>query len=253
MSRMDRYYEKHPEDLKRTHKNSKLYDEVYNNADYDNVESVNLSAGKRVNINDIKELLERRDLYSNDRDYRIVKPEKEVENKIQYYEIEEPESYDLNEMIGKAKEERPVEEKRRSLADTQVLTLKELVNSKSYAEKESLDSKDVKDLLDTIYDTNLIKTEDGDGLLDGLKSTGKTIVSQSIKQVLDDAKKEEEKPEMDTSFFTSSLGFTNDDLQNVNDTLNDLKESNEKTTQFLIILAILFIMVVIFIIIKFVL
>ena len=252
MSRMDRYYEKHPEDLKRTHKNSKLYDEVYNNADYDNVENLNLNVGKRVNINDIKELLERRELYNNDRDYRIVKPEKEVENKIQYYEIEEPSTYDLNEMIGKAREERPVEEKRRSLADTQVLTLKELVNSKSYAEKKSLDSKEVKDLINTIYDTNLLKSDDGDGLLDSLKSTGKTIMSPSIKQVLEDAKKEEQ-PEMDTSFFTSSLGFKDEDLKNVNDTLNDLKESNEKTTQFLIILAILFIMVVIFIIIKFVL
>lgn len=252
MSRMDRYYEKHPEDLKRTHKNSKLYDEVYNNADYDNVESLNLNVGKRVNVNDIKELLERRELYSNDRDYRIVKPEKEVEKKFQYYEIEEPSSYDLNEMIGKAKEERPTEEKRRSLADTQALTLKELVNSKSYAEKDALDEKDMRDLINTIYDTNLLKSDEGDGLLDGLKSSGKTVVSSSIQQVLDDAKKEEE-PEMDNSFFTSSLGFKDEDLKNVNDTLNDLKESNEKTTQFLIVLAILFIMVVIFIIIKFVL
>lgn len=251
MSRMDRYYEKHPEDLKRTHKNSKLYDEVYNNANYDNVENINLNVGKRVNVNDIKELLEKRELYNNDRDYRIVKPDSVVEQKIQYYEIEEPSAYDLNEMIGKAKEERPVEEKRRSLADTQALTLKELVNSKSYAEKESLDSKEVRDLLNTIYDTNLLRSDDGDDLLDGLKSTGKTIVSPSIKQVLEDAKKEEE-PEMDNSFFTSSLGFKDEDLKNVNDTLNDLKESNEKTTQFLIILAILFIIAVIFIIIKFV-
>ena len=41
-SRMDRYYENHGADAKRTNKNSRLYKDLYNNKDYDNVENLNL-------------------------------------------------------------------------------------------------------------------------------------------------------------------------------------------------------------------
>lgn len=255
-SRMDRYYETHPEEFKRTKKNTDLYDDIYTTKNYDNIEHVDLNVGKRIDIRDIKELLEKREGYNDIKDYRIVKPEEPVSRKVRYYEEESTGTHDLNEMFEKAKEERPVEEKRRHLEDTQVLTLQELVSRKSYAKKTKIDKEEIKDLINTIYDTNLLSSDNGDGLLDSLKSTGQTIVSTSIRQVLDDAKKEEkqEKNEMDNSFFTSSMGFKEKELEEFKSNSEEsIEESNSKTYTFLIILMIISILVFGFIIIKFML
>lgn len=246
-SRMDRYSKNYSEELSRTNKHGKLYDELYEDKNYTNIESASLDVGKEIDLEDIKELLNKRSSYNELRDYRIIKPEEPVERKIET-PIEEENNHDINEMIVKAKEEKPMEDKIRSLADTQILTLQELVSSKSYAHKESLKKEEVEDLINTIYNTNLLSTSEGDGLLDDLKSTGKTVISPSIKQILDDAKKSME-ADMDNSFFTSSLGFKKQDLDNASD---EIDESDTKTTRFLIILGILFITIVILIIIKFV-
>ena len=239
-SRMDRYSEKYSNELSRMDKHGKLYDELYEDKNYSNIESASLEVGREIDLDDIKELLNKRSSYNELRDYRIIKPEEPVERKIEVMEEDES-NHDINEMIVKAKEERPKEDKIRSLADTQILTLQELVSSKSYANKESLKKEEVEDLINTIYNTNLLSTSEGDGLLDDLKSTGKTVVSPSIKQILDDAKKSME-ADMDNSFFTSSLGFKKQDLDNEND---EVEESDEKTTRFLLILGALFVTIVI--------
>jgi len=246
-SRLERYSEKYSNELSRTNKHGKLYDELYNDKDYSDIESASLDVGKEINLEDIKELLNKRSSYNELRDYRIIKPEQDTVRSLEKEEVEES-SHDINEMIYKAKEEKPKEDKVRSLADTQVITLQELVSSKSYANKEQLNKEEVKDLINTIYNTNLLNSKEGDGLLDDLISTGNTAVSPSIKQILDDAKKNMES-DMDNSFFTSSLGFKKKDLE---DAENEISESDEKTTKFLIILGVLFIAIVLLIIIKFV-
>ena len=246
-SRMDRYYENHGEETKRTNKNSTLYKDLYSNRDYDNVENLNLNVGKEININDVKDMLEKRDKYRDVKDYRIVKPEEPVMRRVRYYEEDEPNSHDINEMIGQAKVDRPAEEKRRSLEETQVLTLEELISKKSYAKKKKLDKAEMEDLVNTIYDTQML-SEDG-GLFDDLKSTGKTVMAPSIKQVLEEAKEEmKDAEDMDNSFFTSSLGLKKSDFE---DSEDELDEGEDKTLKFIIILAIIFVIVVLFILIKF--
>jgi hypothetical protein len=244
---MDRYYENHGEETKRTNKNSTLYKDLYSNKEYDNVENLNLNVGKEININDVKDMLEKRDKYRDAKDYRIIKPEEPVMRRVRYYEEDEPNSHDINEMIGQAKVERPAEEKRRSLEETQVLTLEELISKKSYAKKKKLNKSDMEDLVNTIYDTQML-SEDG-GLFDDLKSTGKTVMAPSIKQVLEEAKEEAKDAEdMDNSFFTSSLGLKKSDFDEVEE---GTEESEDKTLKFVTILAVIFVIVVLFIIIKF--
>ena len=85
-SRMDRYYESHPEDMKRTNKNSKLYDDLYGSSYYENIESASLNVGKEIDIHEVKDLLNKREAYKELRDYRIVKPEAPVTRKVKYYE-----------------------------------------------------------------------------------------------------------------------------------------------------------------------
>nr|MBP3259142.1 hypothetical protein [Bacilli bacterium] len=245
-SRMDRYYENHGEETKRTNKNSTLYKDLYSNKEYDNVENLNLNVGKEININDVKDMLEKRDKYRDVKDYRIIKPEEPVMRRVRYYEEDEPNSHDINEMIGQAKVERPAEEKRRSLEETQVLTLEELVSKKSYAKKKKLNKSDMEDLVNTIYDTQML-SEDG-GLFDDLKSTGKTVMAPSIRQVLEEAKEEmKDAEDMDNSFFTSSLGLKKSDFEEVEES----EEGDDKTLKFITILAVIFVIVVLFILIKF--
>jgi len=243
---MDRYYENHGEETKRTNKNSTLYKDLYSNKEYDNVENLNLNVGKEININDVKDMLEKRDKYRDVKDYRIIKPEEPVMRRVRYYEEDEPNSHDINEMIGQAKVDRPVEEKRRSLEETQVLTLEELISKKSYAKKKKLNKSDMEDLVNTIYDTQML-SEDG-GLFDDLKSTGKTVMAPSIRQVLEEAKEEmKDAEDMDNSFFTSSLGLKKSDFEEVEES----EEGDDKTLKFITILAVIFVIVVLFILIKF--
>ena len=192
-------------------------------------------------------MLEKRDKYRDAKDYRIIKPEEPVMRRVRYYEEDEPNSHDINEMIGQAKVERPAEEKRRSLEETQVLTLEELISKKSYAKKKKLNKSDMEDLVNTIYDTQML-SEDG-VLFDDLKSTGKTVMAPSIKQVLEEAKEEAKDAEdMDNSFFTSSLGLKKSDFDEAEE---GSEESEDKTLKFVTILAVIFVIVVLFIIIKF--
>jgi len=244
---MDRYSNNYTNPTSRMDKHGKLYDELYEDKNYTNIESASLEVGREIDLDDIKELLSKRSSYNELRDYRIIKPEEPVDRTLEPV-IDDENNHDINEMIDKAKEERPKEDKVRSLADTQVLTLQELVSNKSYANKDSLNKEEVKDLINTIYNTNLLSSTEGDGLLDDLKSTGKTVISPSIKQILDDAKKNMES-DMDNSFFTSSLGFKKQDLEAETD---EIDESDAKTTKFLITLGVVFIIIVVLIIIKFV-
>ena len=69
-------------------------------------------------------------------------------------------------------------------------------------------------------------------LLDDLKSNENTVSSgsESIKKLLEEAKKseskKEEKTEIDKSFYTSSLGFKEDDFEELTDIKNHLKTNN---------------------------
>lgn len=249
MSRMDRYSEQHSKNLNRTNRNSELYNKIYADKNYDSIETYSVNVGKEIDIRDVKEMLKKRELYGEVKDYRIVKPREEVSRRVKYQDVVSEGNHDINEMIGKAKEERPDELRRRHLDDTQVLTLQELVSKKQYAKKTKLDKEEMKDLINTIYDTNLISSDNEQGLLDSLKSTGKTVVSPDIKKVLDEAKKDDT-TEMDKSFFTSSLGFKDKDLERIN-SYDEVDDSNEKTNRFLFILGTVFIVLVLFILIKF--
>lgn len=249
-SRMDRYYKKNQDSYKRTSKNSDLYDNMYEAKDYDNIEKASLNVGKEIDLNDIKTLFDKRENYQEAKDYRIVKPKPTVTTEVKYYEQDDLNSHDINDMLNKAKEDNKIPDKKRSLDETQVLTLEELVKSKDYGNKTQLDEDDMKDLINTLYDTNLLKNDKGDGLLDNLKSTGDTTVSPSIKQVLDDAKKSDT-GEMDKTFFTNSMGFKKNELKKLEETEEEVEDSNIGTTIFLVILGIAFAATVVYILLKF--
>lgn len=246
-TRMERYYQNEQEDFKRTDKNADLYREIYEDKKYDNIETLaTLDVGKEIDLDDLKALLKER----NEADKRyLVKPRQELKEVEQ--DMIDTSVYDIRELMDKAKNDQKDDVKLRKLAETQAFTLQELISQKDYSNKTTIDKEDVKDLIDTICNTNLLKGDDGLGLLDDLKSTGNTMISPNIKKILDEAKEEERTTEeIDKSFYTSSLGFKQTDFDSMEDD-EDLESSNKLTTWFLVILSLIFLAAIIYIIIKY--
>lgn len=257
-SRMDRYNYS-SDTAKRTSKNSSLYDDIYESREYGklsdvkdiNVDTLSVTTSHQVDIEEVKALLEKRDSYQKNR--RIVKEQPTITKESKVYE-EEIKNYDLNDMISKAREGKKEEYRPRSLADTQVLTLKEIVTQKDYSNKSKLDDDEVKDLVDTIYRNNLL--EDG-GLLDDLKSSGNTIADPNIKEILKEKKEEMEKSNdevegIDKTFFTSSLGFKKSDFEEMSDDFDDSSKGSKIATFFLIISCLIFVGLIVYVIINYV-
>lgn len=255
-SRMERYYPT-DEKLKRSTKNALLYDEIYDDKKYDEVDNVKdinadtiatLDVGKQIDIREVQALLEKRSTYQNKRE--LVKEKLPETRENIYYETGNK-SYDINDVLAEAKENTKEEERPRSLAETQVLTLQELINKKDYSNKNKLNENEVKDLIDTIYSTNLLSSDEGTGLLDELKSTGNTTVDSSIKDAIKGDT--DEMTHIDKSFYTSSLGFKKSDFATLDEINEDNKKNNTGTIIFLIILAIIFVLAVSYIVYKYVL
>ena len=98
------------------------------------------------------------------------------------------------------------------------------------------DENTLKELINTISNTSMLNSmtdkELSLDLLDDLKSNENTVSSgsESIKKLLEEAKKseskKEEKTEIDKSFYTSSLGFKEEDFEELTDIKNHLKTNN---------------------------
>ena len=257
-SRMDRY-QYSEEENSRASKNSSLYEDIYEEKGYDelntdvkniNVDTLSMTTSHQIDIAEVKALLEKRDAYQKNR--QIVKELPTITRENRIYE-EETKNYNINDVLSKAREEKKEEYRPRSLADTQILTLQELVTKKDYSNKSKLDDEEVKDLVDTIYKNNLLD----DGLLDDLKSSGNTIANPDIKEILKEKKKEIENnnddvESVDKTFYTSSLGFKKSDFEDNDEKFTDSSKGSKIATFFLILSCLIFIVLIVYIIIKYV-
>ena len=80
------------------------------------------------------------------------------------------------------------------------------------------------------------------GLLDDLKSDTMVGDADSIKKIIQEEKQlDEEKAELDKSFYTSSFGFTQRDFEE----LKNMNQTIKKSNNFMIILLVIFIGIII--------
>lgn len=227
-SRMERYYKPSKQLTKRTQMNQDLYQEIYKTSEYSNIEGIaTIEKSNEVNITKIKNMLKNREEYKKQKDLRsILYKDKEIkENEpVQYEKKEEHRTYDISDVLTKAKTNKKPDDKYRKLGNTNYDILKSL-RVKGDSNKEDKTS----EIEQTLVDTRVLKSlKDSDlslDLLDDLKSNTTTMVgsNHTIHQLLEEAKEEElrkkereKKPELDTSFFTSSLSFGKDDFEEVN-------------------------------------
>lgn len=239
-SRMERYY-KTRESKRRIVRNESLYQTIYEDETYSNIEGVVATPkANEIDIEKIKELIASREREKNqtrklERKPVVLEPVEEVQ---------EEKNYDIRDVLIKAKDSRETtEEKHRNLNNTEYNILRNIKINNKYdlAEEDEL-----KELINTITSTSLLnKMSDNElslNMFDDLKSDTMFGNTSSIKSIIEE--KDEDKlhntDEMDKSFFTSSLGFKEKDFEQ----LQDLNKSINKNNKIMkVILIILFVVI----------
>lgn len=215
---MERYYQADERIQKRSNKNKSLYDSLYEGAEYSNVEGISIiEKNESVDIEKIKELL----------NYDKKKEEDKPQTTTKVYEepkIIEEKSHDLKAFLAQAKQDRP---EKKELANTQYNILKNIDLTKNYNEKTT--EEELKKMIESITSNN----QTGD-LFDDLK----TIHSSNLK--------EEVEEEMDKSLFTSSLGFTSKDFEDLNDIKHEVKKNGILVKILLFVLLVIIVTACIF-------
>ena len=238
-SRMEKYHGTSSTVGRRSIKNEDLYKDMYDNAEYSNIESIaTMEKTNEISIEQIRELLKERE---NKKKSSTIKREMPR----LYQQPVQDRSYDIRDVLVKAKDEHVDDNKNRSLKNTQYNILKNLDI------KEKLDKYDQAELEKTLANTSILKelndSELSLDMLSDLKSSGNTIAQQtSVGDLLREVQEAKDKYQVQNddglyrSFYTSSLNFKDEDFEQLKD-LQDSIDSNNKMIKVLFFLLFLII------------
>lgn len=225
-SRMEKYYK--PSDVKtRTNKNQELYRTIYDEVEYSNVEGISvIEKNEKIDINKIYELINGK---------KEEKPRRyPIKTEVEKIDIEENKNYDIVDVLNKAKTERP--EKSRDFSNTQYNILKNINLNEDVKIPDTIDA-DLKNMIDAISNNSKEYTSD---LLDDLKTLHNNNLKDVIKEQ-DDDYLNKNIIDYDKSFYTSSLGFSDDDFEDLKDIKDEIKKNSiiVKILLFIFLVAIL--------------
>lgn len=214
-SRMDRYRIEEG----RSVRNQNIYKELEELGTYTNIEGIaSIEGSNEIDISKIKEMLKNRENYQKEKRYKELLNNEEKPEILEKNIEEEKKNYDIKDVLSDALKSRKITEN-----DNHKIEL-----SKYEIIKEIIDKKNKEK--DINSDENLLSN-----LIDPNEEKGNTDLT--IKQVIDDAKNEQE-DEMDNSFFTSSLSLTSSDFEDLKSMHTDIKKNNKLLKIVAIILAI---------------
>ena len=251
-SRMDKYYENKEQSHSRIKRNEQLYQSINDSE----LESINLSSNAHVigennsniDISKIKELLEK-NYYEKPKKVNTFPTIADIKDEINEEE-EETKEYDINSILKKAKINQNVDyerERLKKIHDTQYDILKKLDLEKENQESKVTSNKEnLMNLINTITEKEMTRELNPLDILSDLKGSDNTVVLDGVKEKIEEndkkesVKKEEteNKKEIDKSFYTSSLSFTQSDFDDFNDLKGDV-ESNKILVRVLLIIIIL--------------
>lgn len=224
-SRMEKYYQGSTSVKSRSDKNQDLYRTIYEEGEYTNVEGISIiEKNEKIDIEKIRELI------GSNKQEEKPKEVKKTSYEPKYQEDEEEKSYDIKDVLDKAKSERPGSDNK--FSNTQYNILKNIHLNDNLQVPSSVDDDDLKSMIEAIT-INSKLGETGD-LLDDLK----TIHAPNLKEEVEEKVEAQKEPEIDKSFFTSSLGFTSDDFEDLKEMKESLKTNNILTKILLFILLV---------------
>lgn len=229
-SRMERYYKSGTTEKSRVKKNENLYKNIYEGAEYSNIEGItSISKKGEIDLVKLKELLEKNEEKERSRKYRtapVTLPKEEVE---------ENKNYDIRDVLIKAKTECREDNTHRSLSNVDYDFLKSL-NLKDLRSLKEEPEDDLQTLVDTLSKTNILNNMDTEALsldmLSELKPTGNTVAdNESIRKLIEEeiAKTRETSTgdDIDQSFFTTSNHFKADDFESLEEMKTTIKKNNK--------------------------
>lgn len=223
MSRMDKYYKNSSN--KRTNRNQELYDKIYEDGEYSNIEGIAaMDNSHEIDISKIKKMLKNHE-NSNNREFGSYDESKLEFPKYETIPDDANRVYDIRDILSNAKSNKE-EERYHNLDKTSVDLLKEL-RQKNEAKEEHLE-----EMVDTITNTSkLNKLSDHDlglEMFEDLKSNDTVLPEkESIKSILEEAKKQEmTNTGLDNSFFTSSMSFKDQDFEEISELNKNVKKNN---------------------------
>lgn len=257
-SRMDKYQTESSKKYERSKKNTKLYEEVYDDiyrdTTYRNMEVID--SAKEINLNKLKNMLD--DKYDT-RQYRTLRnysiEDIDVDEK-PLFNKKRQRVHDINEILNEAKNKRTfmeeAKEKQKYMEFTETRNRK---YDNRYDEMEK-EEKELEDLINTMaIPKQDDETADALDMFSELKGSENTIVTNPIDtsfEVDTTSVKEETKTEdirndlektlikADKNFYTDSNMFTKNDFEDFSTLTRELKKSS-KTKRIIIIFLILII------------
>ena len=261
-SRMDKYMVKEPTKYERTKKNTKLYEEVYDDlykdTTYQNMEVID--SAKEININRLKDMLD--DKYDT-RQYRTFKKYDVDDVDL----IEEPlisrrenKSYDINEIINEAKNKRTfIEEAKEKQKYIDFTKGRDSKYAKKYDDIKK-DEEELEELINTmVVPKEKVDSDTNDALdlLSDLKGEENTIVTNPIDTSFDTQEKSKTMTnelsktiaKADRTFYTDSNMFTKNDFEDFSTLTRELTKKSGKKKIFIIILVLIVLAVIAYLVI----
>lgn len=254
-SRMDKYQTSDRKKYERSKKNTKLYedvyDDIYRDTTYRNMEVID--SAKEIDLNKLKNMLD--DKYDT-RQYRTLRnysaEDIEMDNKPLFTKGRQK-VHDINEILNEAKSKRAfIEEAREKQKYMEFSESRNRKYDDRYDEMEN-EEKELEELINTIAIPKQNEdTNDALDMFEELKGSDNTIVTNPIeasfeiddkevtieKTSTEDLKNNLEKTlvKADRNFYTDSNMFTKNDFEDFSTLTRELKRSSRTKIVFIIIL-----------------
>ncbi len=241
---MERYYKNESQGKTRTKRNTRLYNSIYSYGKYSNIEGIaTIDNTNEIDITKVKQMLETREKYQAERKYRRLMNENDKVQEMpvmhKKYEDNSERTYDIMDVLSKARENKEPDDKERVLSKTSYDVLKNLDLKRSSNRRGYYDD-DVDELVQTISNVNTLNKLDDAGLaasmfsdLQGHDENTQVSNLSDIKELIKENKVYDKKEQtMDNSFFTSDLKLRKKDF----DGYEEEKEGSVLKTVFITIL-----------------
>ncbi len=231
-SRMSKYSDSSEKKVTRLEKNQEMYKKLHQteleNFDVSSNATILGENDDYIDIEKVKAILDTR--YNDVPKRKSIRLEEDPEP---YFEEEITKEYDINAILNKAREDKPLdyeEDRSKKLRDTQYDILRKINVSKDDDEKED----ELKELINTITLNEQKTKEETNDLFSDLKGSTKTEVFDGIEED-NKTTKLDNTTKMEQTFFSKSTQFNTKDFES----LEEEKPKKSKSKEILLVLIML--------------
>ncbi len=218
---MERYYKRETQGNSRTKRNTRLYNSIYSYGKYSNIEGIaSIDNTNEIDITKVKQMLDNREKYQAERRYRkLINEEEKIQElpKIQRKYDDDDRTYDIMDVLSKAREKKTPDDKERVLSKTSYDVLKNLDLKRNTNRRDYYDEDE---LVQTISSANALNKLDDVDLaasmfsdLQGQNENTQVGKIDNIQDLIKENRNYDKKEQtMDNSFFTSDLKLKKKDF-----------------------------------------